>query len=458
MSDVRGFGATGDGQSDDTAAIEHALQSGDGVLRFSKGTYRITRPVVLDLTKQGYGAILGAGGTARIVMAGAGPAFRIIGDHRGTAAPTTVQPHTWDKERFPCVSGVEILGAHPEAVGIELRKTMQCTVSNVLVRNCRHAIHLVERNRNFLLADSHLYDNSEYGLFLDNCNLHQINVIGNHISYNRKAGIKTLNGDVHNFQITGNDIEYNNNPGVDASLNGEPTGAELWFESPAGRISEVTISSNTIQATVQPGGANIRVHGVDEQPAMGAILIAITGNVIGSQTRGIELLHAQRISINGNTIYGSEDLSLFASHCSGISVGPNTLVWQGREDDPKRDGILLEDCSNSAITGLVSQRLCYGTPDRGAGITLRRCSDTAVSECQVTDSLVRGIELEDCTRCRVTNNSIVDRRDTPSMRQAIRVLGDSKSNLIANNLVAGATEKLIDVPQHTAEVRDNLEA
>lgn len=458
MSDVRDFGATGNGETDDTAAIEHALQAGEGVLRFSKGMYRITRPLVMDLTRQGYGAVLGDGGTARIVMAGAGPALRIIGDHRGTALPSTVQPHTWEKERFPCVGAVEIVGAHPEAVGIELHKTMQCTISNVLVRNCKHGIHLVERNRNFLLADSHIYDNAEYGLFLDNCNLHQINVIGNHISYNHKAGIKSLNGDVHNFQITGNDIEYNNNPGVDESPNGEPTGAEIWFESPDGRISEVTIASNTIQATVEPGGANIRIHGVDQDPALGAILIAITGNVIGSQRRGIELKHAQRVAINGNTIYGNEELSLFASNCSGISLGPNTLVWQGREDDPPRDGILLEDCSNSAITGLVTQRLCYGTPESGAGITLVRCSDSAVSECQVTDPLVRGIELEDCLRCRISNNSIVDRRQTPSMRQAIRVRGQSSHNLIANNLVAGAIERLIDVPAKAAEVRDNLEA
>ncbi len=458
MSDVRDFGATGDGQTDDTAAIQHALEAGDGVLRFSKGTYRITRGLVLDLTQQGYAAVLGEGGTARIVMAGAGPAIRIIGDHRGTATPSTVQSHTWEKERFPCIDGIEILGEHPEAVGIELRKTMQCTISKVLVRNCRHGIHLVERNRNFLLANSHLYDNSEYGLFLDNCNLHQINVIGNHISYNRKAGIKSLNGDVHNFQITGNDIEYNNNPGVDQSPDGEPTGAEIWFESPAGRISEVTIASNTIQATVQPGGANIRIHGVDEQPAMGAILVAITGNVIGSQTRGIELKHAQRVALSGNTIYGSEELSVFAAHCSGISVGPNTLVWQGREDGPQRDGILFEDCNNSAITGLVSQRLCYGTLERGAGITLVRCSDSAVSDCQVTDPLVRGIELEDCTRCRVTNNSVVDRRETPSMRQAIRIVGNSRNNLVASNLVGGAAEKLLDIPADAADVLNNLEA
>ena len=41
---------------------QHALEAGNGVLHLNKGTYRISRPVVLDLTKQGYGAVRGDGG------------------------------------------------------------------------------------------------------------------------------------------------------------------------------------------------------------------------------------------------------------------------------------------------------------------------------------------------------------------------------------------------------------
>lgn len=143
-------------------------------------------------------------------MAGAGPAIRVIGDHQGTASPSSVQPHTWDKERFPTITGIEVVGEHSDSVGIELRKTMKCVISQVQIRRCRIAVHLVERNRDFLLADSHLDDNHENGLFFDRCNLHQIIVQGCHISWNKVAGIKSLGGDVHNLQIVGNDIEYNN--------------------------------------------------------------------------------------------------------------------------------------------------------------------------------------------------------------------------------------------------------
>jgi parallel beta-helix repeat protein len=457
MVHVFDYGAAGDGQTDDTAALQHALEAGDGLLQLHKGTYRITRPLVLNLPQQGYGAVVGESGTSRILMAGPGPAIQVLGDHGGTADPRTVKPHTWDRERLPIVRDLEIVGAHADAVGIELRRSMQATVTRVLVRNCRHGIHLVERNRNVVISDSHLYDNSEFGLFLDNCDLHQINVHGNHISYNKKAGIKSYQGDVHNFQIVGNDIEYNNHPGVDESPNGEPTGAEIWFEVPEGRISEVTIVGNTIQATIQPGGANIRIHGIEENPPLGAVLFAITGNVIGSQTRGIELRNAQRIAISGNTIYGNAELSILAVHCAGMSVGSNTISWQGRDSDPPHDGLRFEDCHSSAVIGLVANRLCAGTPEDGAGITLVRCRDFSIAECQLTNPLHRGIELVDCHGCRVANNSIVDSREQPTMRQAIRVVGNGTGNLVQGNFTSGATIEPLEIAEQTAIVTGNTD-
>ncbi|MDA1016230.1 MAG: right-handed parallel beta-helix repeat-containing protein [Planctomycetota bacterium] len=454
MANPFDFGAAGDGTTDDTDALQHTLDAGDGVLELAKGDYRVSRPLLLDLTRQGYGAVVGVGGTARLIMTGPGPALRILGDHRGTAQPSSVKPHTWRRERMPTVRGIGILGEHPEAVGIELRKTMQTTIAEVLVRQCRIGIHLVERNRNFVLSNSHLYDNHVYGLFFDHCNLHQINVIGNHISYNKRAGIKSLNGDVHNLQITGNDIEYNNRPGQDTPTEG---GAEIDFEAPDGVISEVTISGNTIQATIEPGGANVRILGAATNTVRRARLIAITGNVLGSQTRGIDLRNVQRIAITGNTIYDSTEYSLWAQSTSGLSVSGNTIVWRGEDDDPPRDGIWLEDCDCGSLSGLVTQRLCTGTADRGGGITLVRCRDISVNDCQVLDPLIRGIELEDCERCRISNNSIVDRRKIPKMLQGIRVSGSSRLNVLNGNMIGGSVKSRIEASLKSAIVNDNFE-
>jgi hypothetical protein len=73
MSLAKNFGAAGDGTTDDTDALQHAVDDGDGVLELSKGTYRITRPVVLH----GNSVSVGAQGDIQ----GDGPATRIDGNH-----------------------------------------------------------------------------------------------------------------------------------------------------------------------------------------------------------------------------------------------------------------------------------------------------------------------------------------------------------------------------------------
>jgi hypothetical protein len=433
------YGAAGDGETDDTEALQHALQAGDGVLRLPKGVYRITRPLVIDLQQSGHAAVLGEGGTTRIVMAGPGPALRLVGTHDGSALPRTVQPQVWDRERFPIVSGLEILGAHPQAVGIELHRTMQPTISQVLIRHCRYAIHLPERNRNVLITNCQIYDNLEYGIFFDRCNLHQINIEGCHISYCRRAGIMMLGGDVHNLQITGNDIEYNNRPGVDTPAEG---GAEIFFDAREGLVSEVTIASNTIQATIQPGGANVRIWAKDDtDDRLGACLIAMTGNIVGSQSRGMDLRGVFRMTVAGNTLYGNEEFNIHAEKCRGLSVTGNTIGWRPHRKDPW-DGLCFVECDLIHLSGNVAQGMCAGTSDAGGAVTFRKCRDIQVAHNQICDSLHAAIEVTDCDRVQIEGNQIVDRKVPATMPHALRLVGRNERLTVRNNLWGGATEAL----------------
>lgn len=110
------LGVKGDGTTDDTAAIEQAIHD-HGSVSFPRGTYRLTRTVQIPLGETGFAALSGDG-TARIVMAGSGPAFFFKGSHEGSAAPSSFKPPVWEKERSPMVSGIEIVGGHAEADGI----------------------------------------------------------------------------------------------------------------------------------------------------------------------------------------------------------------------------------------------------------------------------------------------------------------------------------------------------
>src|SRR3954464_178687 len=120
MSNVRDFGAMGDGEHDDTEAIEHALAEGDGELQFRRGDYRISRTIVVDLNKYHRTSIQARGGLAKLLMYGRGPVFELRGTHTGSADPNSFKPQVWQNERMPTISEIEIEGRHPEADGIRI--------------------------------------------------------------------------------------------------------------------------------------------------------------------------------------------------------------------------------------------------------------------------------------------------------------------------------------------------
>src|SRR5258708_1023638 len=136
---VLDYAAQGDGVADDTAAIQELIDAKAGSIRFPAGTYRITKPLAVDLDKVGFTSLV-ADGSARLVMTGAGPAIRFVGTHAGTAAPESVKPEVWERQRMPVVEGLAITGEHAEADGIEAAGTMQLMLRGVHIRKCRHGV------------------------------------------------------------------------------------------------------------------------------------------------------------------------------------------------------------------------------------------------------------------------------------------------------------------------------
>jgi len=441
MSNVRNFGAAGDGQRDDTQAIEHALHDGDGLLEFPRGIYRITRPISVRLKESGPVAVRGAGGTARIVMAGAGPAFVLEATHTTTADPTGFRPEEWLRERMPTIAEIEITGAHPEADGIRIVGVMQPTIAGVLIREVRTAISIQQRARNVLVSHCHIYNNTGVGIHLDRVDLHQTIITGSHISYCRLGGIRIEGSEIRNLQITGNDIEYNNNrshkvPGADA----EPT-AEVYIDCRGGTVREGTISGNTLQATYSPGGANIRFIGAAPDRNHKAGLWTITGNLIGSQENNIHLTSVRGVSISGNVIYSGHSRNLLIESSRNIAIDAN--VFDHNPDYEPRElctGIRLVDSVDCTLNGLVIQD-CQsgkhtvaeaGAQTRQGLIEIVRCRRINVSGLQVLEPAPYGLYLEDCSDTLITGCTVLDGRLPALMQAPIRWQGVGSGNLIAD--------------------------
>ena len=182
------FGAVADGVADDSEALQQAIDTGVGELVLPRGIYRVTRPIVIDLDRVGYASIQG-NGVAKVVMDGPGPALRFIGTHDKSADPEDFTAAVWDRQRMPLVDGLAIEGHHPEAVGIEASGTMQLTLTRLHIRKVSHGVHLIDNNRNVIISNCHIYENSGIGVYYDDVNLHQSNITSSHISYNDGGGI-----------------------------------------------------------------------------------------------------------------------------------------------------------------------------------------------------------------------------------------------------------------------------
>lgn len=419
---VRDFGAKGDGQTDDTAAIEQAVAAGIGDLVFPRGVYRVTRPIVIDLDRVGPMSLV-AHGTARVVMAGPGPAFRFVGTHEGTASPASFKPNVWERQRSPMVDGLEIVGDHPEACGLEAAGTMQWTVTRAVIRKTLHAIHLVERNRNVIVSDCHLYENLGAGIFYDHVNLHQSNITGCHISYNKAGGIVCRGGDVRNIHVAGCDIEGNMDP------NGPPAANVLidCTDSPAG-IAEIAVTGCTIQHENVPGAANIRYLGADAKDRRWGHF-TITGNVLSDVEWNIELRKARGVTIVGNTFWMGFAGDLLAEDCSNLVLGANNFdrnpgYAYGRSLEAK-GGITLRDCRDCTLTGLHLNGV-HGTQ---AGLVLQNCTRCLVAQCTILDCDNAGVLLENVTSSRLLGCLIRNDVADPGSWTAIRVQG-GKDNTI----------------------------
>jgi len=434
MSQLNHFGAKGDGKADDTAAIQHFIEQCDGHVALPRGDYRITKPLEIDLSRLGRTAISGAGGIASLIMDGPGPAIRLIGTHAGSADPDSFKPGVWAMERMPTVSAIEIVGAHDEADGIELTGTMQPTLSGVFIRQCRYGVHLVKRNRNVLIADSHIYHGRgpAIGIYFDGVNLHQTNIVGCHISYCRHAGIKIQRSEIRNLQITGCDIEYN----FDETA---PDSADVWIDARESTVREGTIASCTIQAKRSPGGANVRIEGSDDAASRKAGLWTIAGNVIQSQETNLLLRSCRGVVVTGNSFCSGYERNIVIEKCRNIVVGSNTLDYNPDYKGDRVDGITVRGSSGINLSGLIVESARAGTAESGGAIEVFDSSEIAIANCQVFDPVHRGLHLDGVRNAQVSNCAVLCRQPQATMREAVLLRRTSRDVLLPGNLLARGT-------------------
>jgi len=448
---VRDFGAVGDGKADDTKAFQRAVDSGRGDIHIPRGVYRLTKTVVVDLDHIGPVSIIGSG-TAKIIMTGPGPALKLVGTHSGTASPSTVEENVWQSQRMPTVTGLEIVGACPQACGVEAGGTMEAVFSRLLIRKALHGIHLKGRNRNVIISDCHIYENRGIGIYLDHVNLHQINVGNSHISYNAGGGIVQRGGDVRNLQIGNCDVEANMSEKMPATAN-------VLIDATGGSIGEIAITGCTIQHTHNaPESANIRIIGQGRpRPsyAKGELRggnITITGNVLSDVQINVHLHKVRGVTIVGNTLWKGYAHDLLIEGSSSVVIGPNVFDRNPRyhygDGATANRGLVFRNCDNVILTGLQINDVWR----KEGGLVLERCQHFNISGCAILNCDNCGILMDDVQDTIVSSCVVRDTRSRAAETTAIMVK-TGKGNFITNNLFAGRVE----IAPHSAKVMNNLE-
>lgn len=427
-ANVRDFGARGDGRADDTVSIQKAADAGKGAIFLPRGTYRITRPLRLDLTRNGPLGVHGDG-TATIVMAGEGPAILVTGSHLKSADPAGVSGVTAERERAPLFDGFAIRGANRAADGIRVEGTIHAVLSRLYLTKLRNGLILTGRNRNVLVSEVNVYDNEGAGILLEKLNLHQVNIVNSHVSYNKAGGIVVRQSEIRNLQIGSCDIEAN------MAVGGEPA-ANILFDTRGGSIREGAITGSSIQHHGHAkGSANIRFIGEAPVPRKTGFF-SIGDNMISDADVNIHLEHARGVNITGNTFALGFSFNLLVKNSSNITAGANTMDQNPDYDQPGfRNTVQFEDSADSQILGLLINR----SRQAEAALIVRRSHHFRISDVSILDSDGIGILLDQVEWTRVSGCLIHDRRPESRDPVAIRQRG-GRLNQVESNLVHGRIE------------------
>lgn len=391
-----------DGKSDASPLLQAAIDAGRGSLNIPRGRYRLEKSLLISLAESEH-CLLRGDGPVTLLMAAAGPAIKLVGTHQRSADPAGFAPQVWQRERMPLLEAFAIEGDHPDARGIEASGTMALTVSRMHLRKLKHAIHLTGNNRNILIDACHIYENSGIGVFYDDVNLHQSNIVGCHISYCAQGGIVSLKGNVRNIHISGCDIESNMSRDTPATAN-----VLIDCRDSEYGTAEVAISGSTLQHNSHgPESCNIRVLGGSRNPRTNSAYreghITITGNVLSDVATNVHLNNCRGITLTGNTFWMGYEHNMLVEESSHIVIGPNNFDRNPHYDYgtalQTKNALILRDCEDCTLSGLhiAHVRRCP------AGLVLENCSRMNVSGATILDCDNAGILAKKVSNSLISN-------------------------------------------------------
>lgn len=336
-------GIVGDGISDDTQAIQNAIDNNNVVILPPNCTFKITDTLEIDVKT----LKLFDGNNSKIIVSGAFEAFHVSGLCAVSSNPLNQTDSVKEDEAASIIRNVRIIGttsAVDASCGIKLSGCFKTRIENCYIYNVTDGIIISGINRDLMFFGNQIYGVRRYGIYIDSTvNLHQFNIVNNMIQYCKYGIYLDDPAQIANWQCVGNDIEISNYPSGSISahrcivINSGDTKTEL--------LSEIEITGNTIQghgdsnAIIEiTGGANRRIERV-----------SIAGNHISniSGGAGVILSKVNNVSISGNTM---KDM-LSSASCVSIANGKNIAVTGNTCDSVEHFATIDNLSTNIVVVG-----------------------------------------------------------------------------------------------------------
>lgn len=403
----RQYGAVGNGTTDDTTAIQSALNTGRDVV-LSAGTYRVTSTLTMSTARQ---KLIGTGGIIQIRSDGKGVNGTGTGIGSLAGLPTllvqadscSVQGIRFENPDFL----MDPVTAYASNTAIKIRGNYVRTVNNTIV-SFLHGIILSSGDQT----------GGEYVGFIASGNF-LIEMLG--------AG-------------TGNNTDDGRGEDRGDAITTWGTGA--------------TIINNFVHLKDgQDGRIGIHTEGLTDQsvthPTYETRCTVISGNVIwGKFRRGIVTEEIQNTCISGNTIAGPTWWGICAANVPNVAITGNSVIFdrlstdvQGASWGPQRGAITLycnrndafkwtdshisvtgnvidllgvgngiqtagTSATNKVLNCTITANTIHGMPGSGTGIMLSNAENTVVNSNVVTGTGGPGLLIIDCVNMAITSNSI----------------------------------------------------
>lgn len=422
-TDIKDFGAVGDGLTDDTVSIQKALDSanskGGGIVLVPPGEYGIKQSI-----KIGSNTILQGSGTSSVIKAlipaTAGSPLRMVTNMDPTNGNAGITV------RDLKVDGQATTLSAPDASqnGIAFFKVTDSLITNVWVHNTSgYNIVCFDNSERVRILGNHVTDSLKEGIEL--LNAHRCIVANNTVKGCGVYGIYVWAGATRNV-VQGNNVmncQYGigvqagaeagvytfNNTIADNVIN-DCTADGIYvkgFNTYASEVYRLTISNNTIRGCAGNGiHLNTRCK-----------YVILSGNMVSDNTQsGIRAYHeCETVTITNNITRVNQQHGIFIYNTQKISVCSNVVELNGQ------DGIRLE------------RNVQWG-PVNGNMVA----SNSTLSSGNFSGIAIRfEASQPPCQRLNVVGNTCTDLQGTKNQAYGILETASNDYNVFADNILAG---------------------